>query len=957
MELGIVCASMKPVLAKLKVLLSEDHTMLRDVRNEVECIYSKLVAAHAFFLGELGRAGMGSDGHDDDTQMESWGREARDVAHDVEVCVDHLRLQLSRRPEPADVRGLLSTLRRAWYVTSTLRARRGVAAQIIALKARAQRLPVHGEGEGEGEGEANYGVASPQLSGYGSGDDLSSSRRVDQSSQPSALLMGAEEPVGMEEPVADLRPWFTAPEQERRVVAIVGCGGLGKTTLAGALRRKFAGEFKSAATVLASRGFNLGAFLRSLLKQIMSPFDYDELQLGGRDAWKDVELRQKVEEQFLQKRYIVVIDDLRTVSAWESIWQSLPENGMGSLIIVTTRLPSLAEFICRQHGYVYNLNPLNASDSLCLLQRNLDHTHLCLYGADTSASRILDKCGGLPLAIVVVAGLLANQLESDSILTRVCEEIRSEQNSEGTPEDVMRKIILYCFSDLPADLRTCLLCLSIFPIGFSISRKRLIRRWITEGFITQKNGKTVDQVAEETFSELITRKLIQPVETKSNEKVKTFQVHSVILENIVSKSSEENFISVVDGYSPGLAPKTNKVRLLSIHTSSSTLHANESKKSTNLSDVRSFTAFGSGTTRYLASLAIVQVLDLDGCVDLSNSHLILICNMNLLKYLNLRRTYIKALPPRIAGLQKLETLDIRETNISRLPRSVGKLKNMVHLLSGDRGRGLALEFTKEITRMSGLQTLSGIKIHQRSAAAPAGICNLNKLNKLSIAIYGIRKDNICSKKRWDDDSVIHRLLSHCFSLKSLAIDDGFTGFHDRLNSLPALFYQLNTLNLSGKLSHVPDWIQKLSHLEELTLSLTSLGTRSLDLLYKLPALRFLKFSIDAAKKHACLLAVPQEIFVPSCGFERLHVLRFSGDGLPLLTFLEGATPGLQSLELRFKIFDGIYGLGNLGGLQKVQLEVSKQASQVTMEKVRQVKGSLDNHPKGPRVIYNEYSEW
>jgi len=183
--------------------------------------------------------------------------------------------------------------------------------------------------------------------------------------------------------------------------------------------------------------------------------------------------------------------------------------------------------------------------------------------------------------------------------------------------------------------------------------------------------------------------MIKPVETSNNGRViKTFQVHDLILENIVSISREENFITVMtDGCSSTGAMQANEVRWLSIHRSSSPLCA-EVTKTMNLLNVRSLTAFG--TIKHLGSLAILQVLDLEGCRDLGADQLSEICKLYLLKYLSLRRTYIKTLPCRIGRLQYLETLDIRDTNIQRLPRSACQLKRMVHLLSGDKKRGLKL---------------------------------------------------------------------------------------------------------------------------------------------------------------------------------------------------------------------------------------------------------------------------
>lgn len=150
------------------------------------------------------------------------------------------------------------------------------------------------------------------------------------------------------------------------------------------------------------------------------------------------------------------------------------------------------------------------------------------------------------------------------------------------------------------------------------------------------------------------------VEHNSNGKLKTFQVHDMVLEYIVSKSGEENFITVVGGHWLMSVPR-NKVCRLSMQSSGSK-HGN-STKGMNLSQVRSLTVFGSLKQLPFHSFndGIIQVLNLEGCNGLKERHLKDICKMLVLKYLSLRRTGIEKIPSKIKKLEYLETLDIRET--------------------------------------------------------------------------------------------------------------------------------------------------------------------------------------------------------------------------------------------------------------------------------------------------------
>jgi hypothetical protein len=250
-------------------------------------------------------------------------------------------------------------------------------------------------------------------------------------------------------------------------------------------------------------------------------------------------------------------------------------------------------------------------------------------------------CGGLPLAIVTMAGLVAcnSEKKNDHYWSTVCKSLFPEQVAPLTLDGVTR-ILEYCYNDLPPDLKTCSLYLSIFPKGSKISKKRLTRRWISECFVTEKQGLSAEEVAETYFNQLISRKIIRPEDHSSNGKVKSFKVHDMILEYIVSKSSEENFITVVGGHWLMPTP-SNKVRRLSMQSSGS--KDGNSTKGMNLSQVRSLTVFGSQNRPlpfHSFNNGIIQVLDLEGWKGMKDKYLNDICKMLVLKYLSLRRTEV-----------------------------------------------------------------------------------------------------------------------------------------------------------------------------------------------------------------------------------------------------------------------------------------------------------------------------
>ncbi|CAN6372885.1 unnamed protein product [Urochloa humidicola] len=267
--------------------------------------------------------------------------------------------------------------------------------------------------------------------------------------------------------------------------------------------------------------------------------------------------------------------------------------------------------------------------------------------------------------------------------------------------------------------------------------------------------------------------------------------------------------------------------------------------------------------------------------------------------------------------------------------------------------------------MTALQTLSGIEISKSSAAAPGNMHHLTKLRKLSI--YNLNDFDANIRKYEDLLSAIEYLSS--YSLKSLAIDDGFTGFIDLMASLSTPPKYILSLELCGRLVNLPKWMNDLETLEKLTLSLTSLQTDVFVVLSKLPKLFSLTFSINTKGQDHRIVEILQKtttasgglIFVPAGqeekrNFASLKLLRFSAPLIPLLNFLEGAMPRLQRLELQFKILEGLYGLEHLVNLQQVHLRVSQQASEATKVKVSDIRSSVSMHENKSTVVVDEYYE-
>jgi disease resistance protein RPM1 len=158
----------------------------------------------------------------------------------------------------------------------------------------------------------------------------------------------------------------------------------------------------------------------------------------------------------------------------------------------------------------------------------------------------------------------------------------------------------------------------------------------------------------------------------------------MMLEIIISKSAEDNFITVVGGGQKSLLNGRGIIRRLSVQYIDQELAfalANE-----DLSHVRSLTVTASDCIKHLPSLAefeALRVLDFEDCKGLKQYDMNSVEKLFQLKYLGLKETDISRLPSGIVMLSDLETLDFRYTSMHELPAGFVQLTKLQHLLAGE----------------------------------------------------------------------------------------------------------------------------------------------------------------------------------------------------------------------------------------------------------------------------------
>ena len=74
-----------------------------------------------------------------------------------------------------------------------------------------------------------------------------------------------------------------------------------------------------------------------------------------------------------------------------------------------------------------------------------------------------------------------------------------------------------------------------------VQSSRLIQLWIAEGFVKEKKGLTLEDVAQDYLNQLIHRSLVQVSEEDFIGRIRRCRVHDMMHEVILSRSEELSF--------------------------------------------------------------------------------------------------------------------------------------------------------------------------------------------------------------------------------------------------------------------------------------------------------------------------------------------------------------------------------------------------------------------------------
>ncbi|CAN6306267.1 unnamed protein product [Urochloa humidicola] len=573
------------------------------------------------------------------------------------------------------------------------------------------------------------------------------------------------------------------------VLPIVGPGGIGKTTLTQHIYHSLEvqNHFEVKVWICVSLSFNAHKLIAEIEKCI-PPLQQENAGLTAAGL---------IEQRLKSKRFLLVLDDMWTFSN-EDEWKRLllpfkKSQATGSVIMVTTRFPSLAQMVGTTDNFI-KLEGIDREEFKELFltfifgdQQESRKNHPLLL---ETGDKIMDKLKGSPLAAKTVGRLLRNHLHLGH-WARVLES--KEWESQNGSDDIMPALKL-SYDYLPFHLQQCYVYCALFPEDYKFGSEELINFWIGMDILhSGGQNKKVEEIGLSNLNDLVSfgflkkdgiygrphyliHDLLHDLALKVASQECLIVDHSNVRSVEIQPSLRHLSIVIDLDRSDGTSDEninTEELRKLNTRLKVENLHTLmifakwEISSSGRLTDVRLLTDSFNDLLRDADALRLLH------CTQYSPPDLSFLAPFHL-RYLRLQNMYPtlenmharkhtvcvsdSCLPLTLSRFYQLRILDLEEWHYcNNWPRDMSNLRNLRHFLTmndmtthSDISNVGKVQFLQQLKKFVVNKQSNGFELKQ--------IGNLNELRELDISnLENIHTKEVASEAKLIDKNYINKL--------------------------------------------------------------------------------------------------------------------------------------------------------------------------------------------------------
>jgi Leucine-rich repeat (LRR) protein len=590
--------------------------------------------------------------------------------------------------------------------------------------------------------------------------------------------------VAREKQLDDLKKYLMAETARPEVIYVIGKSGVGKTKLVRNMYEKYWTKNHFDVQAWVSFAPNLSA--PNILKLIIQRLKEENVTYSRENTCKNLE------EALKETKYLLVIDGEVSSTEWKRIFHDLPNGIAGSKVVHITQTEPDASHATWQGIKLEDLKKDDATNlflgTLFMKEKGDKYWEVVQEAVikDPYKEDIFDITGGLPLAVVLLSGLLRTK-EYPGEWEKVFEYLKVKAIRWKRLDSVLSM----CFDDLPHDMKSCLLYFAALPVNTLIRSRSLVCMWMAEGFLRPKDGKQMEKLGDDYLKELVARRLVNlapmEYEASGDERVAVqTKVHAFLLR----EAQEASFVEVHSGDDIPILSNARRLslqnhrdkyaalsnplpKLRSILSNFEEVEAikedeegsmdieqeNEEEKQNQASHCfhcsrhkdysKEPMTMKSAIQELLQGSKFLRVINLHG-LEIGDKLPSEIGNVVHLQYLGITACSLEHIPPSVGKITGLQTIDVRDTHVTRLPEELWKIEKLRHVFGflvlprrvGHLGQLQTLESIqpdgdhgwdiKTLQKMPHLQSLYIWELPKKNLDALTAVCKLKYLRLLSI---------------------------------------------------------------------------------------------------------------------------------------------------------------------------------------------------------------------------------